>query len=128
MPRTHTPALLFTTYTPRTLAKFDGHDGGRILFAIAGIVFDVTGAKGFHRPDGMYWRVAGRDASRSVAKQSFDPGTPRSIDQPLDNLEDLTPREIESMRCWAEHFRNRYPICGRLVDNDAEWGTVSGRR
>jgi membrane-associated progesterone receptor component len=50
MPRTHTPALLFTTYTPRTLAKFDGHDGGRILFAIAGIVFDVTGAKGFHRP------------------------------------------------------------------------------
>ena len=66
----------------------------------------------------MYWRVAGRDASRNVAKQSFDLGTPsflslaRSeryllltllvtpriepltpIDQPLDKLEDLTPRE-----------------------------------
>jgi hypothetical protein len=26
--------------------------------------------------DGMYWHVAGRDASRSAAKQSFDPGTP----------------------------------------------------
>lgn len=26
--------------------------------------------------DGMYWRIAGRDASRSVAKQSFDPGAP----------------------------------------------------
>ena len=25
--------------------------------------------------DGMYWRIAGRDASRSVAKQSFDLGT-----------------------------------------------------
>lgn len=24
----------------------------------------------------MYWRVAGRDASRSVAKQSFVPGKP----------------------------------------------------
>ena len=70
--------------------------------------------------DGMYWRVAGRDASRSVAKQSFGLGTPpfhlsRSlralsiglltllvmpriepltpIDQPLDKLEDLTARE-----------------------------------
>lgn len=50
MPRTHTPSLLFTTYTPRTLANFNGQDGGRILFAIAGIVFDVTGAKGFYGP------------------------------------------------------------------------------
>jgi hypothetical protein len=66
----------------------------------------------------MYWRVAGRDASRSVAKQSFDLGTlpflslarseryrlltllvtPRiepltPIDQPLDKLDDLTLRE-----------------------------------
>ena len=50
MPRRHVPTLLFTTYTPRTLAKFNGHDGGRVLFAIAGIVFDVTGGKGFYGP------------------------------------------------------------------------------
>ena len=50
MPRRHTPTLRFTTYTPRTLAKFNGHDGGRILFAIDGIVFDVTGGKGFYGP------------------------------------------------------------------------------
>jgi predicted heme/steroid binding protein len=50
MPRRHTPTLRFTTYTPRTLAKFNGHDGRRILFAIAGIVFDVTGGKGFYGP------------------------------------------------------------------------------
>jgi hypothetical protein len=50
MPRKHTPTLRFTTYTPRTLAKFNGHDGGRVLFAIAGIVFDVTGGKGFYGP------------------------------------------------------------------------------
>jgi len=89
------------------------------LFAIAGIVFDVTGGKGFYGPDGMYWRVAGRDASRSVAKQSFDlePLTP--IDQPLDKLDDLTLRERENMKGWTEHFTNRYIICGRLVDNNA---------
>jgi membrane-associated progesterone receptor component len=53
----HTPTLRFTTYTPHTLAKFDGRDGGRVLFAIAGIVFDVTGGKGFYGP-GEYPRSA----------------------------------------------------------------------
>lgn len=62
--------------------------------------------------DGPYGNFAGRDASRGMAKQSFDEGlsgvfvlrltaidrhvpdmlTP--IDQPLDKLEDLTPSEM----------------------------------
>jgi membrane-associated progesterone receptor component len=76
----------------------------------------------------------------------IEPLTP--IDQPLDKLEDLSPRErsvylcsvvsptlrewlthdgvvgflltSENMRSWSEHFMDRYVICGRLVDNDAE--------
>ncbi|KAH8990679.1 cytochrome b5 [Lactarius hatsudake] len=58
LPRAHAPTVLFTTYTPRTLTKFDGKDGGRILLAIA-----------WHQ--GMYGNFAGRDASRGMAKQSF---------------------------------------------------------
>jgi len=50
MPRTHAPALLFQTYTPLTLTKFSGNDGGRILLAIAGTVFDVTAGRGFYGP------------------------------------------------------------------------------
>lgn len=50
MPRTHAPSLLFATYTPRTLEKFNGLDGGRILLAIAGTVFDVTAGRGFYGP------------------------------------------------------------------------------
>jgi hypothetical protein len=50
MPRAHPPTLLFTTYTPRTLTRFDGKDGGRILLAIAGTVFDVTAGRGFYGP------------------------------------------------------------------------------
>ena len=63
----------------------------------------------------MYGNFAGRDASRGMAKQSFDLGTPKKrflsrndlprldsstiemltpIDQPLDKLEDLTPEEM----------------------------------
>lgn len=54
MPRAHPPTLLFTTYTPRTLTSFDGKDGGRILLAIAGTVFDVTAGRGFYGP-GKRW-------------------------------------------------------------------------
>lgn len=50
MPRTHAPSVLFTTYTPRSLEKFSGVDGGRILLAIAGTVFDVTAGRGFYGP------------------------------------------------------------------------------
>ncbi|KAI0298583.1 hypothetical protein BC826DRAFT_875082, partial [Russula brevipes] len=75
MPRTHAPALLFTMYTPRTLANFNGHDGGRMLLAISRTVFDVTAGRGFYGPDGMYGNFSGRDASRVMAKQSFDLGT-----------------------------------------------------
>jgi len=119
MPRNHAPALLFQTYTSRTLTKFNGHNNGRILLAIAGTVFDVTAGRGFYGPDGMYGNFAGRDASRGMAKQSFDLEMLTPIDQPLDKLEDLTPEEIENMKGWIEHFTNKYIVCGRLVENDA---------
>jgi membrane-associated progesterone receptor component len=57
MPRTHAPALLFTTYTPRTLGKFSGHDDWRILLAIAGTVFDVTAGRGFYSPGKLLRRL-----------------------------------------------------------------------
>ncbi|KAH9023490.1 cytochrome b5-like heme/steroid binding domain-containing protein [Lactarius pseudohatsudake] len=119
LPRTHAPTVLFTTYTPHTLTKFDGKDGGRILLGIAGTVFDVTAGRGFYGPDGMYGNFAGRDASRGMAKQSFDVEMLTPLDQPLDKLEDLTPEEIENMKGWIDHFSNKYIICGRLVENDA---------
>jgi len=94
MPKSHPPTVLFKTYTPKTLEPFNGVDGGRILLAINGIVFDVTAGRHFYGPsgcfslftkkkecynmcgfaDGMYGNFAGRDASRGMAKQSFDLG------------------------------------------------------
>jgi membrane-associated progesterone receptor component len=135
MPMTHPPTVLFKTLTPQMLEPFNGKDGGRILLAINGIVFDVTAGRNYYGPsaypfpnvklkdyalarceriDGMYGNFAGRDASRGMAKQSFDLGpfltsTPnvaypvahdiRSemltlIHQPLDKLEDLQSDEV----------------------------------
>lgn len=50
MPKYHAPTVLFQTYTPKTLTVFDGENGGRILLAINGIVFDVTAGRNFYGP------------------------------------------------------------------------------
>ncbi|KAG2155331.1 cytochrome b5-like heme/steroid binding domain-containing protein [Suillus bovinus] len=119
MPKEHPPTVLFKTYTPKTLEPFNGKNGGRILLAINSIVFDVTAGRNFYGPDGMYGNFAGRDASRGMAKQSFDMEMLTPVDQPLDKLQDLKPDEIENMKGWIEHFSNKYIICGKLVENDA---------
>ena len=89
-PAQHPPTVLFKRYSPKTLAPFDGKDGARILLAIKGTVFDVSAGRGFYGPGksdkkgsktllilyigGSYGNFAGRDASRGMAKQSFDDG------------------------------------------------------
>jgi membrane-associated progesterone receptor component len=50
MPKAHPPTVLFKTYTPKTLEPFSGKDGGRILLAINGTVFDVTAGRNFYGP------------------------------------------------------------------------------
>jgi len=119
MPKAHPPTVLFKTYTPKTLEPFDGKDGGRILLAINGTVFDVTAGRNFYGPNGMYGNFAGRDASRGMAKQSFDLEMLTPVDQPIDKLSDLKPDEIDNMKGWIEHFSSKYIICGNLVENDA---------
>ncbi|KAF9242848.1 cytochrome b5-like heme/steroid binding domain-containing protein [Melanogaster broomeanus] len=126
MPKTHPPSVLFKTYTPQTLAPFDGKDGGRILLAINSIVFDVTAGRNFYGPDGMYGNFAGRDASRGMAKQSFDIEMLTPIDQPLDKLDDLRPDEMYHFLGWIEHFSNKYVVCGKLAENDGCLKVVHG--
>ncbi|KAG6884133.1 hypothetical protein C0992_006936, partial [Termitomyces sp. T32_za158] len=50
MPKSHPSTVLFKTYSPKTLEPFNGNDGGRILLAISGIVFDVTSGRNFYGP------------------------------------------------------------------------------
>lgn len=119
MPKAHPPTVLYRIYTPKTLEPFSGKDGGRILLAINGIVFDVTAGRNFYGPNGMYGNFAGRDASRGMAKQSFDLDMLTPVEAPLDPLTDLAPDEIDNMKGWIEHFSNKYIICGKLVENDA---------
>ena len=140
LPDQHPPTTVWTRYTPRTLAVHDGSDlygkkkknnnsisssqsneqQGRILLAIQGKVFDVTKGANFYGPGGPYGNFAGRDASRGMAKQSFDLEMLTPLDKPIDPLHDLTPMEVNNMREWVSHFSAKYTIVGELVNEGEE--------
>ncbi|UZJ51895.1 hypothetical protein CBS101457_001215 [Exobasidium rhododendri] len=129
----HPPVIVWKKYTPRTLAVHDGSDvalhgskkastseDSKILLAISGNVYDVTKGAHFYGPGGPYGNFAGRDASRGMAKQSFDLDTLTPLDQPIDLLQDLTPMEISAMREWESHFTSKYGVVGTLVNEGEE--------
>lgn len=119
------------------------HEGGKILFAIRRKVYDVTAGKSFYGPGactspshpaapcppclglftyprtvslsgGPYATFAGRDASRGLAKQSFEADMLSPLDQPIDNLSDLTESEWKNLRDWESEspgFLNPIEFC-----------------
>ncbi|KAH8930053.1 cytochrome b5 [Atractiella rhizophila] len=117
MPEKHAEAVVWQKLTPRELRSYDGRDGGRVLLAIRGRIFDVSAGRGFYGPGGPYGNFAGRDASRGLAKQSFDDSMLTPVDAPIDELNDLTAAEWSNLRDWEGHFGNKYFVCGELVSN-----------
>ncbi|KAG7698186.1 hypothetical protein KL930_001848 [Ogataea haglerorum] len=59
-------------FTPRTLYKYNGFDLEQIYIAVKGNVYDVSKSRQFYGPSGPYSNFAGHDASRGLAKNSFD--------------------------------------------------------
>lgn len=65
---------------------------------------------------GAYGSFAGRDASRGLAKHSYEDAM---MSDQYDQLSDLTPAEWDSLREWAQFFESRYPFVGWLeVDGE----------
>ncbi|KNE61051.1 hypothetical protein AMAG_06806 [Allomyces macrogynus ATCC 38327] len=115
-----TEPILIRSFTPRELAHYDGKQTDKIYVAVLGRVFDVTAGKAFYGPGGPYGNFAGRDASRGLSKHSFDVSMLTPIDQPIDDLADLTPDERAAVADWAGHFATKYTHVGFLVEPDAE--------
>ncbi|NCF40367.1 MAG: hypothetical protein GWP75_09650, partial [Planctomycetia bacterium] len=68
-------------FTLEQLKKFNGvvteddkfnPDAGKIYISLKGEVYDVTAAANMYGPGASYHLFAGRDASRALAKMSFD--------------------------------------------------------
>lgn len=66
---------------------------------------------------GPYANFAGHDASRGLAKNSFDGDMLTDPKEAIDKLEDLTTEEWESLREWEQHFATKYLFVGKLVEN-----------
>ncbi|KAG0756384.1 hypothetical protein G6F24_011188 [Rhizopus arrhizus] len=105
----HPEVLVFKNYTPLDLLPFDGNGKeGRILMAVNGSIYDVTRGRNFYGPGGPYANFAGHDASRGLAKNSFDLDMLTDPKESIDKLEDLSADEWESLREWEQHFASKY--------------------
>lgn len=117
---------VFATFTPRTLRPYNGSDNKLVYLAVEGKVFDVTAGSNFYGPGGPYENFAGRDASRGLAKNSFDEEMLTPINQPIDKLEDLTDDERRSLSDWKGHFEGKYLLVGKLVEEGSEEAKEAG--
>eukprot|EP00842_Homolaphlyctis_polyrhiza_P004621 jgi/Hompol1/515/HPOL_002383-RA len=116
-PPKHPSIIELRKFTPKELARFDGVDGRPIYIASAGMVFDVTRSAGFYGPGGMYENFAGRDASRGLAKNSFDKSEIADINGPIDKLTNLNAEEKQSLLDWTQFYLGKYDHVGTLVEN-----------
>ena len=102
---------LLRDFTVIQLRDFDGVTNPQILVALKGDVYDVSGAPEHYGPHGSYHAFAGRNASRALAKMSFD------VDVINDQrIDDLSEAELGTLNGWVNKFSvvKRYPIVGKL--------------
>ncbi len=85
---------------------------GPIYISLRGNVYDVTSAADFYGPGQAYHCMAGREASRALAKLSFEEEDLSSTD-----LSDLGPFARETLDGWEEKFIHYkcYPVVGKCV-------------
>mmetsp|Transcript_25268 Transcript_25268/g.30553 ORF Transcript_25268/g.30553 Transcript_25268/m.30553 type:complete len:291 (-) Transcript_25268:83-955(-) len=93
----------------------DGYAVAPIYVALSSKVFDVSfGGVEFYGVGGAYHRFAGKDASRALAKMSFDP---KETEYPV-QTQDLTEKEKKILNDWIVTFEEKkgYPIVGILEE------------
>jgi len=92
------------------LRKYDGTNGGRVLIAVNGKVFDCTRGKRFYGPGGAYASFAGHDASRALAMFQTD-----LVKDEHDDLSDLNSVQMESVKEWEAQLAEKYDFVGKLL-------------
>ncbi|KAF8692965.1 hypothetical protein HU200_039328 [Digitaria exilis] len=103
------PPVQIGEVTEEELRAYDGSDPKKpLLMAIKGQIYDVTQSRMFYGPGGPYALFAGRDASRALAKMSFE-----SSDLTSD-ISDLGPFEAEALQEWEYKFKSKYVTVGTI--------------
>ncbi|KAJ7969982.1 Membrane steroid-binding protein 2, partial [Quillaja saponaria] len=104
------PPVQVGEITEEALKAYDGSDPKKpLLMAIKGQIYDVSQSRMFYGPGGPYALFAGKDASRALAKMSFE-------DKDLTgDISGLGPFEIEALQDWEYKFMSKYVKVGTVT-------------
>lgn len=103
------PPVQLGDVTEEELKAYDGSDPKKpLLMAIKGQIYDVTQSRMFYGPGGPYALFAGKDASRALAKMSFEEKDLTG------NIEGLGPFELDALQDWEYKFMGKYVKVGQL--------------
>lgn len=99
-------------FTLEELKEFNGENGKPIYIGLLDEVYDVSSKRDFYGPGEGYHLFAGRDASRALAKMSFE-----KEDLENEDLSDLGFMDQETLQDWVTKFSvyNQYPNVGRVL-------------
>ena len=93
------------------MRTFDGTNGKPIYIALKRQIYDVSEGYAFYGQGKSYSAFAGREASRAIAKMSFE-------EVELSNMciDDLNGKELQYLESWIDKFRNKdYPVVGKVL-------------
>ncbi|RLN97182.1 hypothetical protein BBJ28_00007130, partial [Nothophytophthora sp. Chile5] len=99
-------------FTLEELLPFNGEKDQPIYIGVLDEVYDVSRKRDFYGPGEGYHLFAGREASRALAKMSFEKEDLDSAD-----LSDLSYMDKEALQDWVMKFSvyNSYPNVGRVL-------------
>ncbi|XP_058082560.1 membrane steroid-binding protein 1-like [Magnolia sinica] len=103
------PPVQLGEITQEELKVYDGSDPKKpLLMAIKGQIYDVSQSRMFYGPGGPYALFTGKDASRALAKMSFE-------DKDLTgDISGLGPFELEALQDWEYKFMSKYVKVGTV--------------
>uniref|UniRef100_A0A914YKI1 Cytochrome b5 heme-binding domain-containing protein n=1 Tax=Panagrolaimus superbus TaxID=310955 RepID=A0A914YKI1_9BILA len=104
------PPMKKQDMTVEELKKYNGIDDEHICLAVLGDIYDVTRGKNFYGPGSAYEPLAGHDATRALANMDV-----RMVKNEYDDISDLTAVDKDEAKNWADSFKFKYPIVGRLL-------------
>lgn len=103
------PPVQLGEITEQDLRLYDGSDPNKpLLMAIKAQIYDVSQSRVFYGPGGPYALFAGRDASRALAKMSFEEKDLTS------DISGLGVFELEALQDWEYKFMSKYVKVGTI--------------
>ncbi|KAL4574827.1 hypothetical protein LXL04_021666 [Taraxacum kok-saghyz] len=114
------PPVQLGEISEEELRAYDGNDPEKpLLMAIKGQIYDVSQSRMFYGPGGPYALFAGKDASRALAKMSFE-------DKDLNgDLTGLGAFELDALQDWEYKFMSKYVKVGSIKNPEASPPTES---